>query len=98
MSVDRALAPEAAHDDDKIAALVARLGRPHTSGGTVIERAAILAAGVDLMPVMEWIVSHGGHPEALATVPGRGLYGSRLNDRGATDSRRPLRFVLPPGA
>jgi hypothetical protein len=34
-------------DDDPILALVKRLARPHASGGTVIERAAILADGAD---------------------------------------------------
>jgi hypothetical protein len=82
-------------DDDEITALVARLGRPHASGGVVIERAAILAAGTDFQAVMDWIVAHG-QPEAIDTVPARGLHGSRLNAAGG--SRRPLRFVLPPGA
>jgi hypothetical protein len=84
-------------DDGEINALVTRLARPHASGGVVVERAAILAAGTDLGAVMEWIVAHGGQPETLATAPGGGLHGSRLNERGTTESRTPLRFVLPPG-
>jgi hypothetical protein len=110
MSADRPLSHDATHpgdrstttayaiDDGKISSLVARLARPHASGGVVIERAAILAAGTDLRAVTDWIVAHGGQPEALAAAPARGLHGSRLNDRGVTDSRPPLRFVLPPGA
>jgi hypothetical protein len=81
----------------EISALVARLARPHASGGVVIERAAILAAGTDFRAVMEWIVAHG-QAETLTAAPARGLHGSGLNDRGATESRAPLRFVLPPGA
>jgi hypothetical protein len=84
-------------DDGEISALVARLARPHASGGVVIERAAILAAGTDLGAVMEWIVAHAGQPETLAPASARGLHGSRLNGGGAAESRTPLRFVLPPG-
>jgi hypothetical protein len=83
-------------DESEISALVARLARPHASGGVVIERAAILAAGTDFRAVMEWIVAHG-QAETLAAAPTRGLHGSRLSDRGATESRPALRFVLPPG-
>jgi hypothetical protein len=82
-------------DDAEIRALVARLARPHASGGVVVERAAILAAGTDLGAVMEWIVAHGGQPEMLATARAGGLHGSRLNHRGTSESRTPLRFVLP---
>ena len=108
MSADRSLSHDATHprdrgtttayaiEDAEITALVARLGRPHASGGIVIERAAILAAGTDVRAVTDWIVAHGGQPEAPIAPRARGLHGSRLNDRDATDSRRPLRFVLPP--
>ena len=89
---DRGTTTAYAIDDGEISALVARLARPHPSGGVVIERAAILAAGTDLRAVTDWIVAHGGHPEALAAAPARGLHGP------ATESRRPLRFVLPSGA
>ena len=81
-------------DDDEISALVARLARPHASGGVVIERAAILAAGTDFQAVMDWVVAYG-HPEAVVAPPARGLHGSRLHDSSATESRKPLRFVLP---
>jgi len=85
-------------NDGEISALVARLARPHASGGVVIERASILAAGTDIHAVIEWIVAHAGQPEALAAAPTGGLHGSRLNGHGVTESRTPLRFVLPPGA
>jgi hypothetical protein len=86
-------------DDAEISALVTRLARPHASGGVVIERAAILAEGADFSAVMEWIIARGGKPETtLSVAPRRGLHGSRLNDSSGTESRPPLRFVLPAGA
>jgi hypothetical protein len=86
-------------DDAEISAVVARLARPHASGGAVIERATILAEGADFSAVMEWITAHGGKPETtLSTAPRRGLHGSRLDDSGETESRTALRFVLPAGA
>jgi hypothetical protein len=86
-------------DDQEISALVARLSRPHPSGGTVIERAAILAAGTDSPAIIDWILDHAGTPETNEpTSQGRGLHGSRINDGGTPASRQPTRFVLPAGA
>lgn len=87
-------------DDDAIRALVIRLSRPHRSGGEVIERAAIMAAGADSAAVIAWITDHAGIPEAAAAkTPRRGLHGSRLSDGSeAGESKTPLRFVLPAGA
>jgi hypothetical protein len=84
-------------DDDAILALVTRLARPHSSGGQVIERAAILAAGADSPAIMAWILAHAGKPEqSVSTAPRRGLHGDRL--AGSTHgSRAPQRFVLPAG-
>ena len=86
-------------DDDEIRSLVARLARADPSGGTVIERAAIVAEGADFDAVMTWILAHGGTPEAaVESSTSHGLHGSRLQqDRGASP-RTPSRFVLPPGA
>jgi hypothetical protein len=82
-------------DDEAIVALVTRLARPHASGGTVIERAAIVAEGADFQAVQEWIIGHDGQPEAaVERVSSGGLHGSR----GGTSGRPPLRFVLPAGA
>jgi hypothetical protein len=81
-------------DDDAIIALVTRLARPHASGGKVIERAAILAAGADFPAVIAWITAHDGQPEVASAVSARGLHGSRLD---AEPRRPPLRFVLPAG-
>jgi hypothetical protein len=86
-------------DDDAIRALVIRLARAHPSGGTVIERAAIVAEGADSEAVMTWIVAHGGRPEArVETSTRHGLHGSRLHDSGESAPRTASRFVLPAGA
>jgi hypothetical protein len=86
-------------DDLEINALVTRLSRPHSSGGVVIERAAILAAGSEFPAVMDWITAHGGTPDAAVPAPrGGGLHGSRIKDGGGSSSRAPLRYVLPTGA
>ncbi|HWD64570.1 MAG TPA: hypothetical protein VG405_05310 [Solirubrobacteraceae bacterium] len=85
-------------DDGAIVALVTRLARPHSSGGKVIERAAIMAEGSDSPAVIAWILSHAGVPESAtpATATQDGLHGSRLAGPDE-DSRVPLRYVLPVG-
>jgi hypothetical protein len=84
-------------DDEAILALLTRLARPHRSGGKVIERAAILAAGADSSAVLEWILAHAGKPEeAVSASRSRGLHGARLSG-AAAESRAPNRFVLPAG-
>ena len=86
-------------DDVQINELVSRLSRPHPSGGVVIERAAILAAGADSPAVIDWIMAHSGAPDtAVRTIPGRGLHGSRMNDDDRSAPQNPLRFVLPAGS
>jgi hypothetical protein len=83
---------ERSHDDE-IRDLVARLSRPHRSGGRVVERASLLAEGADFAEVMEWIEDHGGEPEAPAAPRSRGgLHSSRLT---APADAVPLRFILP---
>ena len=85
-------------DDDAIRSVVARLARPHPSGGEVIERAAILAEGSDAGVVIAWIIAHEGEPETRASAGrSRGLHGSRLSSGGGAGSETTLRFVLPPG-
>ena len=100
--VPREPAQEAAVDDvggahqadDAIRALVMRLSRAHHSGGRVIERAAILAAGADHAAIMSWIAAHAGQPEATASVSAQGgLHGAR-----SQAARTPLRYVLPADA
>lgn len=86
-------------DDDTIRTLVTRLARPHASGGEVVERAAILAEGLDSTEVLTWIAARGGVPDvAVPKVASRGLHSSRIDDGGRTGHRAPQRYVLPPGA
>jgi hypothetical protein len=86
-------------DDDAIRIVVARLSRPHASGGRVIERAAILAEGTDSAAVLTWIAAHAGQPEELTpVVSGHGLHSARTHHRNGADPRTPLRYMLPPGA
>ena len=83
-------------EDEDIRRLVARLARPHSSGGDVIERAAILAEGADASGVVAWITDHGGHPEAPGARPAaNGLHSSRLTPSAASAPVR--RYVLPAG-
>jgi hypothetical protein len=85
-------------DDDAIRILVTRLSRPHRSGGEVIERAAILAAGADSAAILAWIVAHDGQPETLAPAASvRGLHSARLNNSGVVDPSTPRRYVVPAG-
>jgi hypothetical protein len=87
----------AATHDQRIRVLVARLGRPHASGGTVIERAALLAEGRHFHATLEWILANGGQPESSGRgTRSRGLYGS-ASDASASEGT-PQRFVLPAGA
>jgi len=84
--------------DDAIRTVVARLARPHRSGGAVIERAAILAEGERSAAIFAWIAGHAGEPElAAAAAPTKGLYGTGFGG-GVTAPRGPARYVLPPGA
>jgi hypothetical protein len=87
-------------DDDAIRVLVTRLARPHPSGGSVIERVAILAEGTGSEDVMTWIMAHGGEPEAATTkmAASRGIHGWRLGGISEANTRPPSRFVLPAGA
>ena len=89
-------------DEADIRTLVARLARPHPSGGDVVERVAILAEGDGYADVMEWIESHGGKPEQAPAAAPRGarhgLHGARFSDSSQPAGGPPRRFVLPPGA
>jgi len=84
-------------EDDAIRALLSRLARPDASGGKTIERAAILAAGVDFTQVIAWIDAHDGKPETIVRASvGHGLHGSRIESGG--EQRAPLRYLLPASA
>lgn len=85
-------------NDDEIRALVCRLSRRHPSGGTVIERAAIVAEGADSAEVVAWILDHAGEPEAAAdTSSTRGLHGPRVSGPTGPAPRAPARYLLPAG-
>jgi len=86
-------------DDQAIRSLVTRLARAHPSGGSVIERAAIVAEGADARAVVTWIVDHGGSPEeSVPTSHRRGLHGALVHAGGGSEPRTPSRYVLPAGA
>jgi hypothetical protein len=85
--------------DDEIRALLSRLSRRHPSGGTVIERAAIVAEGADSATVVAWILDHAGEPEAAAGKSSRqGLHSPRISGPIGPAPRAPARYVLPAGA
>jgi hypothetical protein len=93
------MSAEDGSSDAEIRALLKRLARPHSSGGDVVERAALLASGSDFPTVMEWITDHAGVAEAVAPeAPRQGLHGQRLGLSNGTEPRTPLRFVLPADA
>ena len=86
-------------NDLEITTLVKRLSRPHPSGGTVIERAALMAAGGDYPAIIAWITTHEGTPETNAPpARSRGLHGSRMHGGGDPVAPETTRFVLPAGA
>ncbi|MEA2330211.1 MAG: hypothetical protein QOH58_349 [Thermoleophilaceae bacterium] len=86
-------------NDDEIRALLSRLSRRHPSGGTVIERAAIIAEGADSAEVVAWILDHAGEPEAVsATASKQGLHSPRISGPVSPEPRVPARYVLPAGA
>jgi hypothetical protein len=90
--------PNIASTDDEIRRVVARLARPHRSGGSVIERSAILAEGAGSEAIFRWIDAHEGKAELAApAAPPRGLYGSGFGG-GVTPSRGPARYLLPTSA
>ena len=85
--------------DEEIRALLSRLARRHPSGGTVIERVAIVAEGADSAEVVAWILDHAGEPEEVAAKSAKGgLHGDRLSGPIGTEPRPPARYVLPAGA
>jgi hypothetical protein len=84
-------------NDDEIRALLSRLARRHPSGGTVIERAAIMAEAGDSAAVLSWILDHEGEPEAAVDRSSRGLHSPRVSEPIGPDARPPARYVLPAG-
>lgn len=85
-------------DAPAIRAVVERLSRPHSSGGDVIERAAIMAEGTRSKAILKWIDAHAGAAEELVVAgAGGGLHGTRLSSRPETAPANPRRYVLPAG-
>jgi hypothetical protein len=85
--------------DEEIRALLSRLARRHPSGGTVIERVAIVAEGADSAEVVAWILDHAGKPETAAASSSKGgLHSPRLSEPIGSEPRPPARYVLPAGA
>ena len=83
-------------DDASIRAIVARLARPHPSGGKVIERAAIVAEGASATEVVDWIIDRAGRGEAAGPARAGGLHGARFAETVRNDGP-PLRYILPAG-
>ena len=98
MSGEGALVSANSPEDEAIRVVLRRLARPHSSGGEVVERAALLAEGARFPEIMIWITEHAGIPEAsVAAAPRHGLHGSRTGGGGAV-AAKPLRYVLPAGS
>jgi hypothetical protein len=86
-------------EDSEIRELLSRLARPHASGGQVVERATILAAGAEFQVILEWIVAHAGQPEAESTAAAAGgLHSERMRNGPRPAGRAPQRYVLPADA
>jgi hypothetical protein len=86
-------------DEDAIRVLLNRLARAHPSGGTVIERSAIVAEGTGSEAVLRWIVTHGGQAEATVVTPARrGLHGLDQRATAGSGPDVPSRYILPAGA
>ncbi len=85
--------------DDEIKILLCRLSRRHPSGGTVVERAQIMAEAIDSAAVVEWILAHDGKPEEAADTAAKGgLHSARLSGPIGSEPRPPARYVLPADA
>jgi hypothetical protein len=88
--------PEEPSTDEAIRAVVARLARPHRSGGSVIERAAIMAEGTTAPAILDWLATAAWLPEdppAARRTGGSGLHGL---GRESQHGRSPRRYVSPP--
>jgi hypothetical protein len=83
-------------DEASIRAVVARLARPHASGGMVIERAAIVAEGGSATEVVDWIIGRAGHGEAARPPRTGGLHGAG-SSAAVPEDGPPLRYILPAG-
>jgi hypothetical protein len=86
-------------DDDAIRALLHRLARAHPSGGSVVERAAIVAEGSGSDSVLKWMLDHGALAEAALPPTARhGLHDAGRRAMDAAKPSVPSRYILPAGA
>ena len=86
-------------DEDAIRKLLQRLARAHPSGGTVIERAAIVAEGTGSDSVLEWMLAHGAQAEVTPPPTARhGLHETGWRALDAAKPSAPSRYILPAGA
>jgi hypothetical protein len=86
-------------DDDAIRTLLHRLARAHPSGGTVVERAAVVAEGSGSDTVIKWMVDHGAEAEATPPPKTRhGLHEAGWRTIDAAKPSAPSRYILPAGA
>jgi hypothetical protein len=86
-------------DEEAIRSVVHRLSRQHPSGGRVVERAAVMAEGVDSGSILAWIASHDGQPEARSPAKrSGGLHRARLTGDDGGTATPPQRYVLPADA
>jgi hypothetical protein len=84
----------ASAEADETAVVIARLARPHASGGYVIGEATIRAEGSTFPVLKAWILAHGGTPELAAAGAGdRGVHSF-----GRQAPRAASQYLLPAGA
>jgi hypothetical protein len=87
-------------DEDEIRIVLARLARPHASGGYVVGHAAILAEGTSFAALRTWILGHGGTlvaPESVAAHGGLHAVG-RASLSGHQTPHQPRQYLLPSAA
>jgi hypothetical protein len=86
-------------DEGAIRSVVRRLSRQHPSGGRVIERAAVVAEGIDSGAILAWIAAHDGQPEARSPAKrSGGLHRARMTGDDRASTSPPQRYVLPAAA
>jgi len=80
-------------DEDQTRVVIARLARPHASGGYVVGEATIRAEGATFPALKAWILAHGGTAQAPAAVAESG----GLHGFGRQTARAASQYLLPPG-
>jgi hypothetical protein len=81
-------------EEDQSRVVIARLARPHASGGYVIGEASIRAEGAAFPALKAWILAHGGTHDAPPAAADHGLHGYRR----VHATRAAPQYVLPPSA